>query len=128
MSRRKTSLSPETNIALSLKQVIFALAAVLVAGSGWAYLVMGQQSTSKDVGDIKAQQAVIASTTAGIVKDQDEKRAMLAKEFIASQEKIAAKIGDLTTLVAVQQNQQKTTDEKLSKVLDQIGTFLEHKR
>ena len=122
--RYQQPLSPETNLALTMRQAVIIIGALLVAGSGWAYLVMGQSATSRDVGDIKSAQTAIASLTAGIVRDQDEKRTALAKEFLASNEKIASKIGDLTTLVAVQQTQQKATDEKLGKVLDQIGTLL----
>lgn len=118
-------LSPETGLALSLKQALFIIGALLVAGSGWAYLVMGQAATSKDVTDIKAAQTTITATATAALNAQEEKRAALGREFLASNEKIAAKVGELATAIAVQQNQQKATDEKLSKVLDQLGMVLQ---
>ena len=111
------TITPETGFKVSLTQFLMIVGAVFTVAIGYAYLVWG-------VADIKqAQEKTVAKTTE-IVTDQDKKREALGKQFIESNEKIAASIIQLTTLTAVQQERQKSTDEKLERVLTQIGTAL----
>lgn len=111
-------ITPETGFKMSLVQLFMVIGAVFLVAVGYAYLVWG-------VADIKDAQIKTVAKTAEIVKDQDGKREVLGKQFIESNEKIAASISQLTTLTAVQQERQKSTDEKLERVLGQIGARLE---
>lgn len=116
MSRR-TTITPETGFKVSLTQLLMIIGGVFVVAVGYAYLVWG-------VSEIKTAQEKAVSTTALVINDQNQKREALGKQFIDSNEKIAASISQLTTLTAVQQERQKSTDEKLEKVLGRIGDAL----
>lgn len=118
-------ITPDTAFSVNLKQAVIIIAIVLGAGSAYAYVVWTQAAQSKDIADIKSTQATSTVAVTAITKDQEEKRAALGREFLASNQAIVAKLGDLTILVAVQQERQKTADEKLGKVLDQIGAVLQ---
>ncbi len=121
------TITPDTALSVSLKQVIIIIAGIFVVASGYAFLVLNQQSTSKDVTEIKSSVNANAGVVNNIIRDQDDKRAQLAKEFLASNDKIVESVNKLTTLVAVQQERQKSTDEKLEKVLNQISGALGRK-
>lgn len=123
-SVRESSISPESHFAITLKQASIAIGVFLAAGSGYAYLVYNQSSQSKDIAEIKSTQAMSAMAVVATAKEQEDKRAALGREFLATNQAIVSKLGDLTTLVAVQQERQKITDDKLGRVLDQIGTVL----
>lgn len=119
-----STITPETGFRVSLIQAVLIMAAIFLAAMAYAYLVWGQQATGKDVVEIKTKQSELSTTTSAAVVMQEEKREKLAKDFLASNEKIADSIGKLTTLISVQQERQKQTDEKLERVLSQIGTAL----
>lgn len=121
---RESNISPESHFAITLKQASIAIGVFLAAGSGYAYLVYNQSSQSKDIAEIKSTQAVSTMAVVATAKEQEDKRAALGREFLATNQAIVSKLGDLTTLVAVQQERQKITDDKLGRVLDQIGTVL----
>lgn len=121
---RENNISPESHFAITLKQASIAIGVFLAAGSGYAYLVYNQSSQSKDIAEIKSTQAVSTMAVVATAKEQEDKRAALGREFLATNQAIVSKLGDLTTLVAVQQERQKITDDKLGRVLDQIGTVL----
>lgn len=123
-SMRESSISPESHFAITLKQASIAIGVFLAAGSGYAYLVYNQSAQSKDIADIKMTQNANTAVVVTVTKEQEEKRAALGREFLATNQAIVSKLSDLTTLVAVQQERQKVTDDKLGRVLDQIGTVL----
>jgi Flp pilus assembly protein TadB len=120
-------LTPDTGVRMSLTQVGLFGAGIFVVAVGYAFMVWNQTSTSKDVSDIKTTQASSLITLQTVARDQEEKRQALAQEFIKSNQKIADSIGQLTTLTAVTQERQKASDEKLERVLGQIGTALQPK-
>ena len=118
------TITPETGLKVSITQMFVIAGGICVAAMAYAYLVWGQNATSKDVADIKLEQARVVAKTADVISEQDKKRDELGKKFLESNEKIANSITQLTTLTAVQQERQKATDEKLEKVLTQIGSAL----
>lgn len=119
------ALTPESGLSITLKQALVVGAIVAGAGSGYGYLVYTQSTQGAAINEIKTTQAVNTVSVLAVAKEQEEKRTALGKEFIESNRAIVTAIGELKTLSAVQQERQKTTDEKLSKVLDQIGAALQ---
>lgn len=111
------TITPETGFKLSIVQLIALISGIFFLASGCIYIAY-------NVTDIRDKQATAIITTTAAIKDQDEKRAQLGKQFIESNEKIASAVGSLATQMAVQQERQKSTDEKLEKVLMQISTTL----
>lgn len=111
------TITPETGFKVSLTQFVMVVGVVFTVAIGYAYLVWG-------VADIKETQTKTVIKTSDAIKEQDEKRTALGKQFIESNEKIATAVGTLATQMAVQQERQKSTDEKLEKVLTQISTTL----
>lgn len=124
--RQNASISPETGISITIKQAGAAIAGILIMGSGWFYLAMGQAATIKDVADIKSVQTATTTTTGAVMAAQDEKRAALAKDFLDSNARIEKSIATLTTLLAVQSERQNAQAEKLDKVIGQVGTALQN--
>lgn len=118
------TITPETKFRASLLQVCVGVAIVASFVTGYAFLMIGVQATSKDVVEIKAAQAETIKKTSDALVEQDKKRDDLGRKFIESNEKIASSIGQLTTLTAVQQERQKSTDEKLERVLTELGQRL----
>lgn len=113
----EATITPETGFKLSLVQLgAFIVGAFLIA-SGYVYLVY-------NVTDIRDKQAAAITTTTAAIKDQEERRSALGKQFLDSNEKIATAVSSLATQLAVQQERQKSTDEKLEKVLTQISVTL----
>lgn len=112
------TITPETSFKVSLTQLLMIVSAAFFVAVGYAYLVWG-------VSEIKTGLEKTIVKTAEIVSEQDKKREVLGKQFLDSNEKIATSIGQLTTLTAVQQERQKSTDEKLEKVLTEIGVRLQ---
>ncbi len=111
------TITPETGFKVSLIQLVGIAVSVFFVAVGYAYLTY-------NVIDIKAVQTDALSKTAAAIREQDEKRSSLGKQFIDSNEKIAAAVSTLATQMAVQQERQRSTDEKLEKVLLQISTTL----
>jgi len=122
------TISADTGIKTSVKQIAAIITSVVVVAFlfavGYAFLIWGQQDTAKVVKEIKDAQVTAVAEIAKVTVTQDQKREALGKQFIESNEKIASSISQLTTLTAVQQERQKSTDEKLEKVLAQIGSAL----
>lgn len=104
------TITPETRFKVSLLQLIGIAAGIFSIAVGYVYLVY-------NVTDIRDKQNV--ATLA--IKDQEEKRTQLGKQLVESNEKIASSVNTLATQMAVQQERQKSTDEKLEKVLTQIS-------
>jgi uncharacterized protein (UPF0264 family) len=111
------TITPETHLKVSLVQMGAIIVAIFFVAVGYAYLTY-------NIVDIKSTQVDVLGKTAIAVKEQDEKRVVLGKQFIDSNEKIALAISTLATQMAVQQERQRSTDEKLEKVLIQISTTL----
>lgn len=117
-------ITPETKVKVSMVQAGGIIAGICCLAGGYFYLANGMQTTRSDVLDIKTAQTTAIATTTAAIKDQDEKRAQLGKQFLESNEKIVSAVTTLATQMAVQQERQKSTDEKLEKVLTQISTIL----
>ncbi len=111
------TITPETGFKVSLVQMGGIAAGIFFIAVGYAYLTY-------NVIDIKATQTTAVTQTAASLKEQDERRAALGKQFLDSNEKIVAAITTMATQLAVQQERQRSTDEKLEKVLLQISTTL----
>ncbi len=111
------TITPETGLKLSITQMIALVSGIFFLASGFIYLAY-------NVTDIRDKQVTAIVTTTAAIKDQDEKRSQLGKQFIDSNEKIASAVTTLATQMAVQQERQKSTDEKLEKVLTQISVTL----
>ncbi len=111
------TITPETGFKVSLVQMCGIAAGIFFVAVGYAYLTY-------NVIDIKDKQVAAIITTTAAIKDQDDKRSELGKKFLESNDKIAAAVNSMATQLAVQQERQKSTDEKLEKVLTQISTTL----
>ncbi len=93
----------------------------LIAFAVWYGTSNTKQENVQDV--VKKLETKIeqVSTTATVsTKEQDDRRAAMAREFLASNKEIASKVGDLTTAIAVQQVQSKATNDALVKIGDQL--------
>lgn len=114
------AITPGSAVTFTLKQALAVAAGILVAGAAYATLMWNQSSTNADVAAIKATITKVTETSAASTKEQDDRRAAMAKEFLASNKEIATKVGDLTTAIAVQQAQAKATSDALVKISDQL--------
>ncbi len=118
------TITPETGIKVSVKQMGMIAAGAFIFAVGYAFIIWGQQETKTAVTEIRSVQTTAIATTTAAIKDQDDKRSELGKKFLESNDKIAAAVNSMATQLAVQQERQKSTDEKLEKVLTQISTTL----
>ncbi len=118
------TITPETGFKVSLMQLCVLLGVAFAISSGYVYLVWDKSTIRSDITDIKAAQTTAIATTTAAIKDQDDKRAQLGKQFIESNEKIASAVTTLASQMAVQQERQKNSDEKLEKVLTLIDARL----
>ena len=91
--------------------------AIAVTAGGYWFLVDNQNAQGKDIAEIK-------TTVTNATKDQDNKREQLGKDFLASNQKIADKVGDLNAAVLVQQATAKTMADTLAHISDQLSTAI----
>lgn len=105
------SITADSHVTLSIKQIIFAFVAIAGLGSGYAYLVWGQTSVAKDVAELKSSVSTVTVKTDDASKDQDKKREQMGKDFLASQQKIVDRVSDLHDALV---KQQATTDTMAS--------------
>ncbi len=122
------TITPETGFKMSLVQLFMLLGVAFTIAAGYVYLVWDKSVIRSDITDIKAAQVSAIVTTAAGLKEQEDKRLQMGKQLIESNEKIASAVITLTTQMAVQQERQKTADDKLEKVLTQIGERLPARR
>lgn len=115
-----TAITPGSSVTVTIKQAVAVAGAVLVAGAAYATLMYNQSSTNSDVSLIKTTIAEVTKASQAAAKEQDERRANMAREFLASNKEIANKVGDLTTVIAVQQAEAKATRDALVKISDQL--------
>lgn len=122
-ARHSTSLSPDSGVTLTIRQVLIGIAVVFAGGGAYAYLAWNQSAQGNDIAAIKKSVELSTAATTTVVKDQDDKRSQLGRDFLASNEKIAAKVGDLATAIAVQQSQITATVDALGKISTQLGVI-----
>lgn len=117
---RSAGITADSHVTLSVKQVLIAIAAVAGIGSGYAYLVWNQTGTGKDVSELKATVASVATKTDSASKEQDAKREQMGKDFLASQQKLVDRVADLHDAVV----QQKATQDAMASTLTTIANEL----
>lgn len=123
---RNEELSPESHITMSIQQIVMVAFILLTAGSGYAYLVWNQSAATSSIAAINTKIDTVATATTAVSKDQDAKREQMGKDFLASTEKIADKVSDLNTALAVQQSTTKTMADTLTTISNQLGEVLTH--
>lgn len=112
----RASLSPESQISLTIKQVIITVAAIVVGATGYAYLVYNETSQGADIATIKT---TINTTT----KDQDQKRDQLGKDFLTKQDELNTRVSQLNTSVQLLQHDTAATAETLKTISNQLGNL-----
>lgn len=118
------SITPESGLRITLKQALVAVAVVAgVAGIGYAFK-SELAETRRDVSDIKTAQEKFTAATPAALRDQDDKRARLGEQFLASNKLIADKVGELATAVAVGQADARATQAALAKIGDKLDTLV----
>lgn len=117
---RGGSITPDTHISLTVVQffMVLGIAAVAIGGYWWLETNVSNASTKVDSFAAKLDTAI--KTNNDGFTTQDNKRDQLAKDFLASQAQIVAKVSDLNTAVTVQQHDTKTIADTLSKISDQL--------
>lgn len=115
------AISPDSGLRITLKQALISIAVILGAGGAYGALKWDQAETRRDVADIKTAQKRFTEATPAALRDQDDKRAKLGEQFLASNKVIADKVGDLATAIAVQQANAKNTENALLKISEQLG-------
>lgn len=125
-SRVREDISPESHITMSLQQILMIAVILLTAGSGYAYLVWGQSAANTAITEINSKITTVSSTDAKSIADQDAKREKMGQDFLASTEKIADKVSELNTALAVQQTTSKQMSDTLVTISNQLGAVLQH--
>lgn len=122
------SITPEAKIGLTFKQLGVGIGLVAAGALAWGALKWDNAETRsensqirRDVAEIKKTQETFTASTPAALKDQDDKRARLGEQFLASNKLIADKVGDLATAIAVQQANAKNTENALVKISEQLG-------
>lgn len=110
------SISPESHITMSLKQVVITVGAIAVGAVGYAYLVYTESTQGTDIATIK-------TTLSATTKDQDQKRDQMGKDFLTSQNVLVAKVNDLNTTVQLQQHDTQAMAETLKTISAQLGNL-----
>ena len=114
-------LTPGTHISLTIVQFmsVLVLVSVAVGGYWWLESNVSTAASKVDTFSVKLDSAVKSNNDA--LHDQDNKREQLAKDFLASQDKIVAKVSELNTAVTVQQHDTKTIADTLGQIRDQLA-------
>lgn len=130
MAKRPGAIHPESTVSISVKQALLVLAVVASAGSAFGLIIYNQSSTSQDVKSLYAasekqeeRRAKMAEEFMKMTREQNERREAMGKEFLASNREIVAKVGDLTTALAVQQTQARTTSDAMAKISAQLDAI-----
>lgn len=118
--RQSNDITPESGVTVNVKQMLVALGVVLGAGAAYASIIYTQNSQGADLMTLRKTLELAVSNNQSTTKEQEQKREALGKEFLASNREIAAKVGELGTLLAVQQTQIKSTTETMAKIADQL--------
>lgn len=138
-SRRKPSYHVEAEVTPSapanLLSVLgsnlpatFIVSAVVGLAVWYATVNSEQKRAGDDISKLNTKLEEVSRSTVATTKEQDERRAAMAKEFLASNKEIATKVGDLATVLAVQQATQKATSDALAKISDQLQQLNATKR
>lgn len=117
------SITPDSGLRITLKQALVAVSVIAGASIAYGTIKWDQAETRKDVADIKEAQKKFTEATPAALRDQDDKRAKLGEQFLASNKLIADKVGDLATAIAVQQANAKATESALIKISNQLETL-----
>ena len=115
------TISPATQISLTLVQFVAVVAIVALAVGGYWWLESSVSTAAAKVDTFSAKLDAAVKTNADQFKDQDNKREQLGKDFLASQAQIVAKVSDLNTAVALTQQQAKLQTDTLNKISDQLS-------
>jgi hypothetical protein len=122
--QRNGSLSPSTHISLTVVQFLAVVFGVVTIAGGYWWLEANVTAANMKVDTITSKvDTAIKSNNDGL-KDQDNKREQLTKDFLASQAQIVAKVSDLNTSVQVQQHDTKTIADTLAKISEQLQTVV----
>jgi hypothetical protein len=118
----RSQLTSSTQISLTVVQfaVVIGIVSLAVGGYWWLESSVSTAAIKVDTFSSKLDQAI--RTNSDQFKDQDNKREQLGKDFIASNDRIAAKVQELNTAVTVQQHDTKTIADTLAKISEQLNT------
>ena len=115
-------ITPNSNLTVTLKQAAVGVGAILIAGSGWAYMVSNQLAQGKDISEIKTTVAAVTTANVAATKEQDAKREAMGRDFLNAQKDIAKSIGDLAIQQATQQHDMKSATDALARLSEQLGS------
>jgi uncharacterized membrane-anchored protein YjiN (DUF445 family) len=126
MTRRRKStragdINPDSHVTMSLQQVLVVASILLACGSGYAYLVWNQSDAKTAIADVNTKLSTVTVNNGKALADEDSKREQMGKDFLASTEKIADKVSDLNTALAVQQTTSKQMADTLQTISNQLG-------
>lgn len=79
-----------------------------------------QKRAGDDIAKLNMKLEEVSKATVTTTKEQDDRRAAMAREFLASNKEISTKVGELATTIAVQQATQQATAASLAKISDQL--------
>ena len=130
-SRRRSNghaLTPDSQVSMSVTQVLIVIAFVASCALAWGIVVWGQHTQGDDIAETKTAITAIKNTVGAVTTDQDQKREQLGKEFLASQEKIVEKVSELNTALAVQQTTSKQMNDTLVTISNELQEFNSGKR
>ena len=104
-----------------MTQLIALIVGVVTLAGGYWYLISTQAKQTSDIARVQTTIEAVTHDTTAQVKDQNDKRETLAKDFLASNQKIADRVSDLNTQMVLTQQAAKVTNDTLSQIRDQLA-------
>lgn len=115
------ALTPDSHITINVTQLIALIVGVVTLAGGYWYLISTQAKQTSDIARVQTTIEAVTHDTTAQVKDQNDKRETLAKDFLASNQKIADRVSDLNTQMVLTQQAAKVTNDTLSQIRDQLA-------
>lgn len=112
------SLTPESLLQISMKQAVVASGIIAAAGIGYAYLAMGQATQGDALRAISTKLETSTKVAFEKVQEDTASRAKIREDFMLNQQRMTEVLGKLDTRLAVQETNQKMTNDQLGKIVD----------
>lgn len=118
---RSALLTPESRMSFSLVQLCIIIGVVSTFVFGIGAVLYNQTTFKDDVISIKSDVKAVAASTGQVNQQQDAKREQMAKDFLASNQKIADKVADLNVQLVKTQDAEQQTNATLLQIRDALG-------